>query len=96
MTTTSPDLTKRTPEAEMFYNIKDGDYANFHVGRPVCVGRECTGQSGVTLDYSPTGGRNWQIMSFHETIPQAIDAFHSLPAWKDRDPLHYRILQESR
>ena len=94
MTTTTPDLTRRTPEAETFYSIKDGDYANFHAGRPVCVGRECTGQSGISLEYSHTGGRAWHIVSFHESIAEAIDAWNALPCWKDRDPLHYRILQE--
>ena len=88
-------LTKRTPESEVFYNIKASDYANFHPDRPVVIGRSGTGQYGTSLEYSPSGGRNWQIVSCHETVVDALSTFSSLPTWKDRDPLHYRILKES-
>lgn len=88
-------LTRRTPEAKAHYNIKGNDYANFHVGRPVVIGRSNTGHYGTSLEHSPTGGRNWQIVSFHVTVAEALDAFRDLDLGKDRDPLNYRILKES-
>jgi hypothetical protein len=95
MTTATQDLTRRTPEAETFYNIKQDDYANFHEGRPVVMGRTNTGNYGTSLEYSFYGGRNWGIMSFHTTVAEALDAFSNLALGKDRDPLHYRVLKES-
>ncbi len=97
MLTTTPDLTRRTPEACLHFNIRPTDVASFHVDRPVLVMRSGTpgSQRGITLDWSPTGGRNWQVMSFHESVADAIRAFHTLPPSKSRNPLHYRILHES-
>lgn len=95
MLTSSEALTRRTPEAETFYNIKPGDFTNFHEGRPVVIGRTGTGNYGTSLEYSFYGGRTWGIVSFHTTIAEALDAFHNLPLGKDRDPQHYRILKES-
>lgn len=98
MLTTTPDLTKRTPEAEAFYNIKANDVTNFHVKRPVIMMRSGTGQYGISLEYSHCGGRGWHIMSFHETIFEALEAFAAIRdgiGGKDRDPRHYRILKES-
>ena len=88
-------LTRRTPEAETFYNIKQDDFASFAKDRPVVMGRTNTGHYGTSLEYSPTGGRNWQIVSFHTTVAEALGEFRDLPTWKDPDPLHYRILKES-
>ena len=88
-------LTRRTPEAEKFYNIRNDDFASFADDRPVVMGRTNTGHYGTSLEYSPTGGRNWQIVSFHTTVAESLDAFRDLPTWKDLDPLHYRILKES-
>lgn len=91
----TPLLTRRTPEAEAFYNLKAIDSAWFHLGRPVIIGRCDTGHYGTSLEYSHSGGRNWQIMSFHETVFEALAAFAALGLSKDRDPQHYRILKES-
>ena len=98
MLETAPDLTRRTPEAEIHFNIKAHDYASFHVGRPVVMMRSGTGHYGTSLEYSHSGGRNWQIVSFHETVVDALMAFSEIAhhgLGKDRDPLHYRILKES-
>lgn len=95
MITASETLTRRTPEAEAFYNIKAADFASFHEGRPVVIGRSGTGSYGTSLEYSHCGGRNWQIMSFHVTVAEAMDAFRDIGLGKDRDPQHYRILKES-
>lgn len=95
MVTAPETLTRRTLEAERFYNIKPGDFASFHVGRPVVIGRTGTGNYGTSLEYSFYGGRTWGIMSFHTTVAEALGAFEDLGLGKDRDPLHYRILKES-
>lgn len=95
MLTTNTELTRRTPAAEAFYCIKHDDNASFHTRRPVIVYRSGTGSIGTSLEYSPTGGRNWQIVSFHGNTVEAIEAFHAIGSGKDRDPLHYRILMES-
>lgn len=92
---TAETLTKRTPESEAHYNIKPGDLVSFSRKRPVIVFRDKTGHYGTSLEYSPTGGRNWQFVSCHDDVIQAIRAFHNLGLGKDRDPLHYRILKES-
>lgn len=91
----SHPLTSRTNESEAYYNIKAMDAAFFHPGRPVIVGRSGTGHFGISLEYSHSGGRNWQIVSFHETVAAAIDAFRDLGLGKDRGAQHYRILKES-
>lgn len=95
MTMTIETLTRRTPEAAAFYNIKAQDFAKFHTRRPVIILRSGTGHYGTSLEYSHSGGTNWQIVSFHETIFDAMEAFAALGMGKDRDPIHYRILKES-
>ena len=95
MMTAIETLSRRTPEAESFYNIKAEDFASFHEGRPVVIGRSGTGSYGTSLEYSYGGGRTWHIMSFHVTVAEALDAFANLGLGKDRDPQHYRILKES-
>ncbi len=94
MLTTTPDLTRRTPEAEGFYNVKTGDYVNMHIGRPVVIGRNNPHNAGITLEYARHGGRTWQIVSYHKSIAEAITAFRNLDSGKDSDPTHYRILME--
>lgn len=88
-------LLTRTEDAERHFNLKSSDYASFHHSRPVVIRRTGTGSVGTSLEWSHSGGRNWQIVSFHASILAAIVAFRDMPAWMDRDPAHYRILHES-
>jgi hypothetical protein len=95
MTTATPTLSTRTPEAIERFNLKPADVVFFHANRPPVIHRTNTGLHGISLEYSFTGGRNWQIVSFHDTVPETIEAFHDLGLGKDREPTHYRILRES-
>lgn len=94
MTTATETLTRRTPEAEVFYGLKPHHYATFHIRRPVIMGRPNPHNIGVSLEYSKTGGHAWQIVSCHDTVFEALEAFSALPLGKDTDPRHYRILKE--
>lgn len=94
-TATLETLTRRTPEAITRYGIKDSDTVSFNDSRPVVILRQGCKEYGISLEYSYAAGAQWQIMSFHETVAQAIDAFHNVGLGKDRDPRRYRILKDS-
>lgn len=55
------------------------------------VVRVADGQTGCSLQYSPTGQRPWFAVSYHGTVKEAVQAFRDIPSHKDRDVAHYRI-----
>ena len=94
MTTTSENLSARTTEAEAYYRIRPHDNAHFHPKRPVVILREGNGlNDGTSLETRLANG-SWHPISEHPSIAAAIDAFHAIPSWRNRDPQHYRILNE--
>lgn len=51
-----------------------------------------SGCRGATLDYDPPGNPlPPQIVSHHDSLQQALDAFHALDYLRDRRPTHYKI-----
>ncbi len=46
---------------------------------------------GSTLQYSASGRGPWALVSAHDTLADAVAAFHAIPHFLDRDPAHYRI-----
>lgn len=92
------ELTRRTPEAEKHFNMQPFDVAFFHPSRLPVIMRSGSKHVGISLEYSHSGGRNWQYVSFHESVAKAIDKFAEIRTGiggKDREPTHYRILCES-
>lgn len=88
------ELTRRTERAEKFYGIRHNDHVSFNMARPVVIRRTNTNQTGTSLEYT-VDGKMWAIVSIHDDVFRAIEAYHAIPHHKDRNPRRYRILCES-